>query len=463
MPDPARLPFSKNNELPVTQSAWLKSLQTVFLADTSQREWPSTFHIITAYNPNRIVTETENHDADRRLQVQLENERIGHFRIVGCSRDLLHREACWGVAGVSLDYAVQLGRLYIQSTIFEVTHGEVFAVSCDTRERQCLGLFRDRLKIQSTHTGSTAALADSAKGLAAVAGGQDYTGHNWLPSAARLNVFAKFSRRRTFPANEANQRFVPHASDIREHASESQCRTLSAINSFSPRFEKQNTQLHDLDQLIDIVNHAAVNFPDIFREEARIHPAGATRAAEGAALLAYAAGTETLLDPFDFFCRWKESGANGGQEHQVVVGDAGEPVLKRTHMPYFHESWSGYFNRIKLHNILFPEAPIAVRGFQNQTRNLGTPYGDVLPPGVYCVTEQPFVNWEREATADEINAYLQSGGFEKVRVPEGERDKGEWFNPDAGVHLVDVRGDNIVVVRGRDGLLRPVALDIPIY
>jgi hypothetical protein len=300
-------------------------------------------------------------------------------------------------------------------------------------------------------------------GLAAVAGGQDYSGYSSLPFDARLNVFAKFSRRGTLPAHETSQSFVQHASDTREHASEAQCGNLSSKHYFSQQFEKQNKQLHDLDQLIDIVNHAAINFPAIFQEEALIHPAGATRAAEGAALLAYATQTDTLLDPVDFFCRWKESGANGGQEHQVVVGDAGEPVLKRTHLPYFHDSWGGYFNRIKLHNILFPEAPIAVRGFQNQTRNLGTPYGDVLPPGVYCVTEQPFVNWEREATADEINAYLQSGGFEKVPVSTGERDKGEWFNPVADVHLVDVRGDNIVVVRGGDDLLRPVALDVPIY
>jgi hypothetical protein len=308
-----------------------------------------------------------------------------------------------------------------------------------------------------------AALTASAMGLAAVAGGQDYSGYSSLPFDARLNVFAKFSRRGTLPAHETSQSFVQHASDTREHASEAQCGNLSSKHYFSQQFEKQNKQLHDLDQLIDIVNHAAINFPAIFQEEALIHPAGATRAAEGAALLAYATQTDTLLDPVDFFCRWKESGANGGQEHQVVVGDAGEPVLKRTHLPYFHDSWGGYFNRIKLHNILFPEAPIAVRGFQNQTRNLGTPYGDVLPPGVYCVTEQPFVNWEREATADEINAYLQSGGFEKVPVSTGERDKGEWFNPVADVHLVDVRGDNIVVVRGGDDLLRPVALDVPIY
>jgi hypothetical protein len=276
-----------------------------------------------------------------------------------------------------------------------------------------------------------------------------------------LNVFAKFSRRRTFPSHETSQSFVQHASDTREHASEAQCGNLSSKHSFSQQFEKQNKQLHDLDQLIDIVNHAAINFPDVFQEEARIHPAGAKRAAEEAALSAYAERTGITLDPIEFFRRWRDSGANGGQEHQVVVGDAGEPVLKRTHLPYFHDSWGGYLDRIRLHNILFPEATISIKGFQNQERQLGTPYGDVLPSGIYCVIEQPFVNWEREATPEEIRTYLGSGGFVQVPVLAGEKDTGEWYNPKAGIHLVDVRGDNIVMAHGHDDLLRPVALDVP--
>ena len=169
-----------------------------------------------------------------------------------------------------------------------------------------------------------------------------------------------------------------------------------------------------------------------------------------------------MLDPIAFFTRWRDSGANGGQEHQVIVGDAGESVEKRTNIPYFHDSWAGYFDRIRLHNILFPEATISIKGFQNQKRQLGTPYGDVLPPGIYCVIEQPFVNWEREATLEEIRTYLGSGGFVKVPVLAGEKDTGEWYNPRTGIHLVDVRGDNIVMARGDDDLLRPVALDVPI-
>jgi hypothetical protein len=214
--------------------------------------------------------------------------------------------------------------------------------------------------------------------------------------------------------------------------------------------------------LVSVVSRAVENFPEVFKAEARFNPAGATRAAEETALSAYAADNGALLDPIEFFIRWRDSGANGGQEHQVVVGDSGEPVEKRTNVPYFHDSWAGYFERIRLHNVLFPGASITITGFQNQSLQFGTPYGDVLPSGIYCVTEQPFVNWEREATPAEIRTYLLSGGFVKVPVFAGEKDTGEWYNPKTGIHLVDVRGDNIVMARGDDDLLRPVALDVPI-
>lgn len=73
------------------------------------------------------------------------------------------------------------------------------------------------------------------------------------------------------------------------------------------------------------------------------------------------------------------------------------------------------------------------------------------------------MNWEREATPKEIREYLHSGGFLKVLVFAGEKDTGEWYNPKTDIHLADVRGDNIVMARGDDGILRPVVVDVPIH
>lgn len=120
-------------------------LETVFLGQPPSRFWPERFHIITAFNPRRIVTEPENTAADFLLLLHLERRRIARFRITGCSPDLVHREQGWGLLDLSLQQAVEIGQRHCQNAIFEVLDGEAFVVSCDTLERQSLGLFQNRL------------------------------------------------------------------------------------------------------------------------------------------------------------------------------------------------------------------------------------------------------------------------------------------------------------------------------
>ena len=139
-------------------------LETVFYGPAPAAGWPSCFHILTAYNPKRILSEPENVAADNRLRIQLEREQIAHFRISGCSVDLAHQEDSWGFVGISLERAIELGRQYGQHAIFEVLNGEAFVVSCDTLERQSIGHFQDRLKASARagmmvlHKDSTGAL-----------------------------------------------------------------------------------------------------------------------------------------------------------------------------------------------------------------------------------------------------------------------------------------------------------------
>ena len=121
-------------------------LETVFYGPTPASDWPLDFHIITAFNPKRTLSEPQNHAADTRLRTQLEQEQIAHFRITGCSADLAHQEASWAIVGISLERAVEIGRHYVQNAIFEVLNGEAFVVSCDTLERKSIGRFQDRLR-----------------------------------------------------------------------------------------------------------------------------------------------------------------------------------------------------------------------------------------------------------------------------------------------------------------------------
>ena len=120
-------------------------LETVFYGPTPATGWPSDFHIITAFNPKKILPEPENHAADTRLRTQLEQEQVAHFRITGSSADFTHQEASWAISGISLGRAIEIGRQYGQNAIFEVLNGEVFVVNCDTLERRSIALFQERL------------------------------------------------------------------------------------------------------------------------------------------------------------------------------------------------------------------------------------------------------------------------------------------------------------------------------
>jgi hypothetical protein len=120
-------------------------LETVFYGDTPAGGWPPTFHILTAHNPKTIWQETENRAADESLRSLLERQEIRHFRITGSSADLTHQEASWAVVGLPPQRAIEIGRTYGQHALFEVLHGEVFVVSCDTSERKSLGQMQERL------------------------------------------------------------------------------------------------------------------------------------------------------------------------------------------------------------------------------------------------------------------------------------------------------------------------------
>jgi hypothetical protein len=115
-------------------------LTTVFLAQRPESDWPRDFQIVTAHNPKRIASNAENIAADTSLRGLLEQKQISHFRITGCSADLAHQEAGWGLVGISLGQAVEIGRQYGQHALFDVRDGETFVVSCDTLEERSLRL-----------------------------------------------------------------------------------------------------------------------------------------------------------------------------------------------------------------------------------------------------------------------------------------------------------------------------------
>jgi len=120
-------------------------LQTVFLAQTPVGGWPSLFHIITGYNPGEFVGDEINAKADGRLREELDRTGGRCFRITGCSPNLFHREAGWGVEGLTGDEAVAIARMFGQNALFEIKDGVLTAVGCLSGERITLGPWQSRI------------------------------------------------------------------------------------------------------------------------------------------------------------------------------------------------------------------------------------------------------------------------------------------------------------------------------
>jgi len=120
-------------------------LSTYFLADTPSGGWPQNFHIITAYNPGKMVGAEINAKADEALRKELNLAGSGCFRITGCSQDLKHREPGWGVAGLSDEEAVQIGRKYGQNAIFRIDEKSLFVIGCLSANRQEVGSWKERI------------------------------------------------------------------------------------------------------------------------------------------------------------------------------------------------------------------------------------------------------------------------------------------------------------------------------
>jgi len=121
-------------------------LETVFLAETPHGGWPQLFHIITAWNPGKILDEVTNKTADESLRTLLNREGSRCFRVTGCSPDLKHQEPGWGVAGLSRSRAVDIANEYQQNALFEISAGRINIVGCQSQTVQQVGIWAERCR-----------------------------------------------------------------------------------------------------------------------------------------------------------------------------------------------------------------------------------------------------------------------------------------------------------------------------
>jgi hypothetical protein len=115
-------------------------LQTIFIAEESPAAgWPDSFAVISACDPFSKGERLHDDRSSSDLLEHLSTRGFNHQKIIGASRDLLHQELSFAVWGVTLEKALEIGRIFHQNAIFWVDHGQVDVVSCTERDRQHLG------------------------------------------------------------------------------------------------------------------------------------------------------------------------------------------------------------------------------------------------------------------------------------------------------------------------------------
>ena len=143
---------------------------------------------------------------------------------------------------------------------------------------------------------------------------------------------------------------------------------------------------------------------------------------ESVALLAWARRTGRLLSDAAFTHQWISQGSIGGQENDVFV--KGRRVLKRNNLS-FHLSYADFFDRLALHNLLFPGAPLRFEGFVEQET------------GMRPIMSQPAVRALRGASRPEVEVFMQRLGFHRVR--------GDDYRHPEGILVEDLHDENVFI------------------
>ncbi len=114
-----------------------------------------------------------------------------------------------------------------------------------------------------------------------------------------------------------------------------------------------------------------------------------------------------------------------GAEQQVYHSYDGIHVLK-TNDAIMHGTWMEFFNRLAIHNWLFPEVAYLLTGFTEVKARFA------------AIIQQPFLQSERGATREEIEPDLSARGFRRTR-------NDDYYSPDLGIIHEDLHDENVLV------------------
>ncbi len=157
------------------------------------------------------------------------------------------------------------------------------------------------------------------------------------------------------------------------------------------------------------------------------------RTAEAEALRAFAVAAGLLLDGARFETTWQAQGEMGGAENDIHYDETTGRVWKRNRVDVMHVSWRQFFERMLLHNLYFPEAPLRLEGFVDHEARL-------------CpVFTQPDVVAERGAWRIEVEDLMQARGYHREMSDDYANDLLQVADLHPGNVLVDADGELHVI------------------
>jgi hypothetical protein len=150
-----------------------------------------------------------------------------------------------------------------------------------------------------------------------------------------------------------------------------------------------------------------------------------------------------------FLSAWEAQGRRGGAEHHVHHDQDLGRWFKRLHRNLHYTTLGDYFDRLRLHEAIFPETAYRLEGFTINPKN------KELAP----VVSQPHVEVDTSlapVSKDETDALMAGLGFAPVQLRhDGIQDDGyfAYVHPVSGVLVFDLHDENVVRLRGTDELV----------
>lgn len=119
--------------------------KTKFILANTITRFPKSFAIVTAQNPmDKLLTKKDNMNRNKKLVENLQKYGKKLVIVIGSSPDRTHQEESYLIE-ISLNQALEQGRIFEQRAIFWVQDDKLLIVECKTETNISSGNFSKRL------------------------------------------------------------------------------------------------------------------------------------------------------------------------------------------------------------------------------------------------------------------------------------------------------------------------------